>query len=296
MVFNKIIIVPKMSKFEYDIHRLNLNQEQMINQYKKEKVDVEKIIQSHERQHNNLNVLKDRIPQATIISREHMNREHANNADLVIPFGGDNHFQYVSHFLDKTTILGVNSDPFLSEGALTSIRSDKIDEAIERIKSGNFTIENWTRLQVWLNETKVNNYAISEIFIGEERRRDMSRHILEINRKKEEQKSSGIIITTGSGSTGWYDSSIRYLFPEGNKFDKKEKYARFLITEPYRGKLNGYSMLEGKLDYGQELNLYSLNDSQGNLLIDCLDEFKFLRGDRVKIKISDHPLRVISLS
>ena len=113
----------------------------------------------------------------------------------------------------------------------------------------------------------------------------MSRHILELGEYKEEQKCSGLIVATGTGSTGWYDSSCRYLYENGNKFSKTERYSRFLITEPYNGKHSSYKMLEGMLELNHELLVHSLNDASGIVTLDCIEEYKFNRGAQVKVKI-----------
>ena len=121
----------------------------------------------------------------------------------------------------------------------------------------------------------------------------MSRHTLRHQDREEEQKCSGLLVATGAGSSGWYDSACRYLHPGGDRFAKTEKNGKFLATEPYHGKLNGSDMLEGRLEDGEVLEIISSNDACGAITVDSIESYEFSRGMKAEVKISGTPLRVI---
>lgn len=295
METSKIIIVPKMSKYEWDLHRYNLTHEQLIKKYAQDNIDADRILKSHDRQKESLNSLQKYFHNFQFVSRENFTRETARNADIIIALGGDNHLQYVSHFIDSTLLMGVNSDTARSEGALTYFTAEDFEKILLKIEKDDFDIEEWQRLECILNGTSI-SLTTSEYFLGENARKFMSRHILKIGDKEEEQKGSGLLVSTGAGSTGWYDSECRYLYPDGNIFPKTSKYARFLNTAPYRGKLNGYSMLEGKLEEGMELTVYSLNDSKGIVTSDSIEDYDFNIGAKAVIKLSKKPLNILKIN
>jgi len=294
MKTKEILIIPKITKVEWDMHRLDINEKQLINFYKKTGLNVDKIFDSHKRQKESLGKIKSILKDAQIVERNDLTKESVKNSSLVIAFGGDNHFQYVSHFLDEIPILGINSDPARSEGALTSFTIKDLDKILPLILENRFEIEDWTRIEVNVNGNKIKEPAISEIFIGEEKRFNMSRHILSVNGKSEEQKGSGLLITTGVGSTGWYNSASRYLFPNGDAFAKRKKEARFILTEPYKGKLSPLTMTNGVVKEKEEVEIVSLSDSQAFLSIDSLKLIKLKEGAKIKINIG-RPLKVIKL-
>lgn len=294
MKLSNIIIIPKLSKYELDMHRYNLTHEELIDKYKEEGVNLERIMSSHERQKESLNKLKNFFSEQQFISREKLTREIAANSDLVIAFGGDNHFQYVSHFIDNGLIMGINSDPLTSEGSLVYFTIKDFKNTLKKLEKGDFQVEEWTRLEAGLNANYI-GLATCDYFLGESERKYMSRHILELKGKKEEQKCSGLLIITGAGSTGWYNSAYRYLNMIENKFSKTKKSARFLATEPYKGRLSGYSMSEGTLEKGEELIVHSLNDDNGILSVDSLEDHNFNRGATTVIRISDKSLNVIKV-
>ena len=118
----------------------------------------------------------------------------------------------------------------------------------------------------------------------------MTSYILRYRGKQERQKSSGLLVATGAGSTGWYDSAGRYLHPNEDKFPKKERFTKFEVREPHII----YSMLEGVLEEGEELEVYSLNKGVGRFGIDSSEKHEFPRGTKVVIRISDKTLRVVA--
>ncbi len=293
MKLSKIIVVPKRSKYALDLEKYKFNHDQLMKKYEREGVNIRKIMGSHKRQKEGLKRLKKLIPEKNFIYREKLTKELVKKSDLIIAYGGDGHFGFVSHFIDNTNFLGINSDTKTSEGILTYFDIDSFEKNLKKILNEDFKIEEWTRLEVKRNDKKI-GLATSDIFLGEVERKFMSRHIIKHRNKKEEQKCSGIIISTGTGSTGWYTSASRYLFKKPNNFPRTAKYARFLVTEPYKGRLNGYSMLTGTLNQEEEIIITSLNNTKGIVSLDSIEEYEFNRGTKITIKIGK-PLRIIRI-
>jgi hypothetical protein len=78
-------------------------------------------------------------------------------------------------------------------------------------------------------------------------------------------------------------------------FPRTETSARFLLTEPYIGRLCGYSMTDGTVEPGEDLIVHSLNDSRGLVSSDSLEDYEFDMGARVVINVSNNRLRVIKV-
>lgn len=283
-------LVPKLSKLQYDMMKLRLSREEAIAKYEREGSDTKTIIESHDLQMETLNRVTTLL-KPTVISWRELSKKALLPYSLVIAFGGDNHFIYVSHFLNKTPILGLNSDPVRSDGALTGFTFDTFAELMPGISAAG--IEQWTRLQVTINDRPIRTLATSEIYTGEQRRMDMSRYVLEFDGIVDPHKNSGLIIATGAGSTGWYDAASRYLHQEGDNFSRTQRMAKFLATEPFKGRFSRNKLKEGSLIPGEELVIRSLNDSSGIISIDSLKVYPFNRGSIARIKISDRPLNVV---
>lgn len=181
-----------------------------------------------------------------------------------------------------------------SEGALTYFVAGGFESIAKNLREGKYKVEEWTRLEAEIDGNPATS-ATSEYFLGESKRTKMSKHILEFGGKKEKQGCSGLLVSTGAGSTGWYGSAHGCGFGGSVAFPRTADYAKFVATEPYMGRLYKYSMLEGVLKKGDELVVQSLNDNGGILESDSVDAFEFNREARAVIRISDKPLRVVNM-
>ncbi len=290
----KVLVCPKVSKYEWDLHKYRLSYTELIEKYKRERVDYENILLSHERQIKSRELVKEIFENAKIVNRENLTRENIKNVDITISLGGDNHFQYVSHFIDNEYIFGINSDPLVSEGVLLSCSTDTLIKIKEKCDKDEYDIEEWTRLDVYINDKFVSR-ATCDVFIGEKERVFTSRQILFFNDSEKQQKSSGILVSTGSGSTGWFSSASRFITSEPI-FKPTEKYAKFILTEPYKGTLTDSTLIEGTIRANSHFRVCSLNNNNGIVVLDSLDEFPFPRAAVVSIKISQVPLNVLRFS
>jgi hypothetical protein len=290
---SRIVVCHKMSKYEWDMYRYRLSSRELLSKYKREGVDATRILKSHGRQQESLKKVKHLFRHAQFVPYTKMTRALADCAELVVSLGGDNHFQYVSHFVENSLMMGINSDPVRSEGALTSFAADKLKSLVDKIRKDEFKVQEWTRIQVSIDGNNLRSLAVSEIFIGESLRSNMSRYRLCFKRREQEQKSGGLLFATGAGSSGWYDAACRYIFPKGNRFSKQANAFRFLVTEPYHGRLNKIRWVHGTVKQGETLEVVSLNDSSGVLVIDAQEPHDFTEG-RIATLRAGVPLRVIS--
>jgi hypothetical protein len=289
---SEILVAPKMSKFEWDMYRYKLSADKVLKKYERDGVEINRVMNSHMRQKEAFEKLKKYLKRAKFLERNEVCASRIARAKLVISLGGDNHFQYVSHFVRDTLLVGINSDPRRSEGCLTPSTVESFEDLAEKVLKDRYDVEEWTRMMVTINGHRIRSLAVSEIFIGEHLRSNMSRHRLTHNQYHEEQKCSGLIISTGSGSTGWYDSACRYIFPRGNKFKRTDRFFNFIATEPYSGKLAKPKHLHGTVKAKQKLIIHSLNDSEGILTIDSQEKHAFHEGSVAEI-VMGRPLRIL---
>lgn len=279
----KILIVCKSSKYEWERERFGLSHEQFVDKYKSVSADLDALLEAHNTQVSIRNSFKNIMPNAYMVNMEVLDSD-IKGYDLVISLGGDDSFKFVSHYVGNIPILSLNSDPKRSDGCLTSYSiSDEqsIYDLLETLDFENFSIEEWPRLKIILNG-KLITQAVSEYFLGDNRRTKMSRHVLKYGGKEFKQKCSGIIISTGAGSTGWFDSAHIKSIP----WDPKEKLAVYTVTELYK-RGSDWSSPEsyGALKDGDELIITSLNNEGGIISVDSWDEYEFIRGSEARISL-----------
>lgn len=297
-----VLVVTKLSKVQYDMKRFNLPFDKLRSLYEEGGEDAERIFESHNRQQAAYSELEGLLSPSQIIGRDAISPSLAAKAGLVIAFGGDNHFQHVSHFLRDTPILGVNSDPLTSHGALLSDSITTLETTLKKLTSGEYTLEPWTRLQLEVGGVRLPP-AVADIFIGEEKRVLMSRHTVQKFRADEygefkaetdpvEQKCSGVIVATGAGSSGWYLTAAGPVASSPMPFSPCEERARFAATEVSKTRQHDKALLFGEIKPDELLVFTSLNRNRGIASIDSLISQSFPRGTVAKLQLAKEPLLV----
>ncbi len=221
-----------------------------------------------------------------IIDVDNINKNHFDNVDLVITAGGDGTFIKAASFLNDTLIIGINSEPELSEGFLTSIHENEMHYLKEMI-SGKYKIIERERAEVKINGNKIIDLALNDVYVGSKLQFHTSRYIIELKDTKEEQRSSGVLVSTGSGSTAWYESA------GGKPFHYTDKKLKFLVREPYTQRIFRPEILTGEINEKEKINFESKRYDGGIISVDSFKMYDFNLGDKAEIKMSNKPLKVI---
>ncbi len=306
MNIENVVIARKLSVLEYDMKREDISLDAVVARFKSLGTDGKRILESHTRQLESFQKIAELFNNPVIMVGDDLDRELLRPASLVISIGGDNYFQNVAHFLEDQLIIGVNSDPVNSDGSLTSFTSDSLKDFLTRLKENQFNIEEWTTLKATLNGRRLKTPSVSEIYIGAYKSTDMSRYLL----NGEEQKSSGLIITTPAGRTGWYSAAYRYIYQYDRRgshdfeepvlwpmvpYDKTDNAGFLIVREPFvadRTKAYHFNV-EGIIRGQEKFIIKWLAHGLGLLSIDAKDEHELKRGDVVEVEISDKPLKVV---
>ncbi|MEM4259501.1 MAG: NAD(+)/NADH kinase [Candidatus Pacearchaeota archaeon] len=215
-----------------------------------------------------------------------LTRKDFEDVDFVISIGGDGTALSASHFIYDKPLLAVNSSPAESVGALTTINIDNLEEELAKIKSGDYKTENLERIEIWINGKKGEHLALNDVFIASEKAYHISRYKLRFKDVEEMQKSSGLIFSTGTGSTAWFRSS------GGKPFSPQSKFIKMITREPYCGKNECFLKL-GNLEINENEEVEIIPFVKSVLAVDSIRESLLNPGDIVKIKISNNPLKRI---
>lgn len=222
-----------------------------------------------------------------VIDREKLNKSHIKNKDIILTVGGDGTFLKTAQFVDETPMLGICSNMKLNEGFFTRACSPDVNQKIKALLEGNHKIIKLTRLEATINKRTKLPLALNEIFIGDREPYHTARYTIQVGRKKEYQKSSGVIISTASGSSAWAKSAGGASLPLLSK-----KY-QYVVREPYSGRLTKPRLLKGILNPKQTLRIHS-HIYEGIAVVDSQAKEHFLsEHDTIEIKVSRKPLNLI---
>lgn len=302
----KLGLATKLSKLEWDAYRLGISTNEVIESYRAQRKDVDKILNSHQRQKDNIAKILELAPEAQKVDVLAIQEKKTEKPDIemLLSVGGDNFFQICSHLFPKAYLVGVNSDTQTSSGALLYFNLENLTKILPRlIGSGNFTYEPWARVATTLNGQRVED-ATCTISLSIKATDMISRYLLKHNGEAEEQKCTGILIVNGAGAGkgAWYRNAGLYLpqiksgrYPQVTmEFPRTSPELRTLTREPMHGEDCRYKWLNRTVQKGEELHLIYWSADPSELSIDSINRYDVKEGDELKFKVSAQPLKVVS--
>lgn len=162
---------------------------------------------AHEKHQGVLGKIRQAIPQTMkqqVIDREMVPRFTFGEADLVVTVGQDGLVSNTAKYLTGQPILAVNPDPERFDGVLLPFTVDTMGTQLHETLYGTAVTK-----QVTLAKAELTNgqslLAFNDFFIGA-KSHVSARYRIEVGGRAENHSSSGIIISTGAGSTGWLQS------------------------------------------------------------------------------------------
>lgn len=263
-----------------------------------------RVFAAHERQIANLEDLRAALPDARYIQREELPYLDHSGYDLLVSFGGDNHFVHVSHYLASgRAILGLNSDPETSTGALLYFNPKDFLKAIPQLSDASTTLktlqlEEWTRIGCEIEtpdgRRKKVPACISEVTVRSTFHDYVSRYMIRKNDERwEEHKNSGLLLACGAGSTGWYRNCQPLSHQGSAAFPKDADFFRTIAREVSSRARRKFAYINATVNADEQLSVASEMD--GEITVDADPErvFSFPPGSIAHFRLSPERLRVV---
>lgn len=272
----EIILVYKHSRLS-KAHNLDKKNENAIKRLKAQEENNLKTISYIEK------FLKEENFSYKVLNRNKLSKEEISD-NLVIAIGGDGTILDVSHFCDEAILLGVNSDLSNSIGALCASNKDSFKKIFYEVLKKKPPLLIW-RIEIFIDDQRLDILALNDILFCHKNPSHMSRYYLEFNNILNEQRSSGLWVSTAIGSTGAIFSAGADLI----KIDQKK--LQFLVREPYQVSSENDSLwLFGTVKENEELSIKSLMDGSLLFVDGPHKNFPVPFLSTVKLKISKKPL------
>lgn len=203
---------------------------------------------------------------------------------FVITVGGDGTLLDCSHYIIDSPILGVNSDPTSSIGALCAANINNFREIFLAIRARKLLPTPINRLQISINGEKVAPLATNDLLFCHENAASLSRFSLKQGIHHEHHRSSGLWIATAAGSTGGiYSAGGRPLRLDSQK-------AIFRMREPYWSNPAYPKLLDGVISPHLSLQIISeMMDAE--IYIDGAHKRRSIAfGDMIDVGLADQLL------
>jgi NAD kinase len=230
-------------------------------------------------------VLKRNQVDFHIANRDFLVREQFKNVNLVVAVGGDGTFLRAVQFMKKGLVIGVNADPKNKEGFFMKARKDDFEEKLQSVMKGNFKIRKLPRLEASVNGRTIDSLAINEFFIGPNRGYQAAKYTIQVGKRKERHKSSGVLVTTPAGSNAWG------MACGAKKIHLDEEVFQYVVREPYMGKVfKDYEVLNGKMMEHEKVVVIS-EMLHGIIVADSVGREHHLRPeDKIVVRMSKNSI------
>jgi len=167
----------------------------------------ERIEEAHRKHQQVLTKVRQAVPRGfknQVIDREMVPRFTFGETDLVVTVGQDGLVSNTAKYLSGQPILAINPDPERFDGVLLPFAAENLAEQFYLTLYGPLHAKKVTLAKAELSDGQ-SLIAFNDFFIGA-RSHISARYRIEIGERRETQSSSGIIVSTGAGSTGWLQS------------------------------------------------------------------------------------------
>ena len=225
--------------------------------------------------------------------------------DIVVALGQDGLVANILKYLDGQPLIGVNPDPRRYDGQLLPFRVAELRRLLPEVFARRRTTRHVSMAVAKLN-TGLVLHAVNDLFIGP-RSHGSARYTMHVGKKKEAQSSSGVVVSTGLGSTGWLKSLIAGATGVANlvkaefgrvaaqgmaidpTFPCDARHLFFTVREPFPTNSTGATLVFGRVTEQQPLVIESQMSENGVIFSDGIeaDFLDFNSGTRATITLAE---------
>jgi NAD kinase len=256
-----------------------------------------------------------------IVQREMLPNFVFGPEDIVVALGQDGLVANTLKYLNGQPLIGVNPEPQRWDGKLLPFTVRDLDKVTREVLRRKRPLKQVTMAKVALN-TGPSLYAVNDFFIGA-RTHVSARYRIEQGGHGENQSSSGVIVSTGLGSTGWLKSLLtgaaalaqevgsfadglldptfpvdgphtgairnRLRKPVKTEFAWNADYLYFTVREPFPTKTTGTVLVFGRVTPEQPLVVQSHMSEAGVIFSDGIesDFLEFGSGTRATVGLAE---------
>lgn len=235
------------------------------------------------------------------IDRADLSRFVFEPGDLIVAVGQDGLVPNVAKYLNGQPVIGVNPDPKQYDGVLVRHHAEALGDVLALVLDARASIEERTMAEVVLDDGQ-RLRALNEIFVGH-RTHQSARYVLRAGQMEERQSSSGVVIATGTGATGWARSIARQRASLVNSQGQSEpslpgpcdRALAFFVREPFPSVVTGTDLEEGEVDEGDALELTSEMNDGGVAFADGIEDDRLTLGwgTTARVGVAEEVLRLV---
>lgn len=217
--------------------------------------------------------------------------------DVVVTLGPDGLVANTATYAGAQPIVGLNPDPDRNDGVLLPFAPADARAAVARVLEGRATTRAVTLAEAVLADGQ-RLLAFNDLFLGA-RTHVSARYRIRAGGRQEQHSSSGVLVSTGAGSTGWMSSVFNMAggvtaFSGGHPgrgltLDWEDARLLYAVREPFVSRQSQATIVAGLLEAGGELVLESQMPSGGVIFRDGMeaDFLHFTSGASARVRAAE---------
>jgi hypothetical protein len=214
--------------------------------------------------------------------------------DIVVVLGQDGLVANVAKYLDGQPVIGLNPEPERFPGVLVNQRPEALGDLCADLMAGRAAVEQRTMVRAALDDGQELR-ALNEIFLGH-RTHQSARYELTVAGASEHQSSSGLIVATGTGATGWAQSINRQNRHALALPGPAAPELAWFVREAWESPTTGATLTAGLLGAGEAITVASELGGDGVIFGDGIEADRLVLdwGQRVTLGAAERRLALIA--
>jgi len=218
--------------------------------------------------------------------------------DIVVALGQDGLVANSMKYLNGQPLIGLNPEPTRWDGVLLPFEPHELGAVLTDVARDQRPTRAVTMAEARLSDGQTLR-AVNDLFIGP-RTHASALYEIELNERRESQSSSGIIVSTGLGSTAWIKSVVtgslgvaRAMANVGKNFQYEPQpwdspQLTFAVREPFPSRASKTELIFGRVDAANPLRLRSRMPENGVIFSDGMeaDYLRFTAGMEATITVA----------
>ena len=258
--------------------------------------DVEPLLAAHRATEQAVEKVGASLPgdwRRAAVERAQLDRFLFEETDIILAIGQDGLVANLAKYLTGQPVIGVNPLPQFYDGVLVRHAPGAAPDQIHAVLAGKARLEVRTMVEARLDDGQ-RLLALNEIFIGH-RSHQSARYRLRFKDLEERHSSSGLIVASGTGGTGWARSICQERGKPPVLPTPSDPQLVFLVREAFPSGVTQTALTGGVIAAGETLEVISEMDSGGLFFGDGIEQdwVEFPWGQRLDVRRADQALRLV---
>lgn len=297
----KLVLVTRKTRLEELVEKYNtVAQAQFYLEHAG--IDVNEYLHEHDQYQRAVTQVEHHLTQLGRVQR--LDRQYLSNflfgeEDIVVVVGQDGLVANTLKYLSGQHTVAINPDPQKYEGVLLPFGIEDASVITREVLEGRRSSKSITMAEARTNDGQ-RMLAVNDLFIGP-KFHTSARYYLAQGEVREFQSSSGIIVSTGLGSTGWMRSILTGALgvatamggrsSEGASnanFAWDADYLQFAVREPFPSTDSFATLIFGQVSQNNPLSIESSMPQDGVVFSDGIvdDAIAFNSGSLLDVRPS----------